>query len=83
MGLWIPKTTKPRTSCGGPGLSPCGGGDVSGDVEVTHRFLFAEAEYRAVVVGGGESLAKQVVGDPGHRLAATLSFLVEGSYQVV
>jgi hypothetical protein len=83
LGLRISETTKPRTSRGGPGLSPEGVGDVSGDVEVTHRFLFAEAEHGTVAVGGGEGPTKQVVGDPGHRLAAALALVVEGADHVV
>lgn len=65
------------------GFRRAGVGDVSGDVEVTHRFLFAEAEQGTVVVSGGECMTKQVVGDPGHGLAATLSFPLEGADYVV
>jgi hypothetical protein len=48
-----------------------------------HRFLFAEAEHGTVAVGGGECLTKQIVGDPGHGLAATLSFPVEEAHDVI
>ncbi len=58
-------------------------GDVSGDLTVAHRFLFAEAEHGTVVVGGGESLPEQVIGDARHGLSATLSFPVEGADHVV